>query len=512
MKIVSTEDMRAMDHTAIHDYHIPGVVLMEHAAMAVKQHIDNEHSVSSRILILCGPGNNGGDGFALARLLKQDGYRYVTILCNVPFERMTHDEKIYAAAAGSYHIPVYQSEDLDEINPLLEKSDIIVDALFGTGLSRNIEGFYDKLICALNVVKKHVISIDIASGINGDNGKVMGCAVQATKTIVLECLKPGNVLYPGSSYCGEICVESITMPVNIIEQTKGWTVLDDDLAAAFLPKRKSHSNKSSYGKALMIGGSMQMHGAVTMCAKAALMSGIGTLTIAIPEGIHSILAGKMEEGMLLPLPQKDGQFSSVAIDQLKQKLSAYDFVTIGNGMGRGEAIERMVEMVLSSSLPCILDGDALYAVGKHPQWLKRSAPVIVTPHPKEMSYLTGVELKDIMEDPRDMIEDFVRSYPNLTLIYKDDHTIIRKGNQCYMNLAGNNALAKGGSGDVLCGMLTGLYGQSKEALQSACCAVYVHAKCADELIKEKDHNSIMAHDIIEAGSEVYRRLRNMKQR
>ena len=507
MKIVSTDDMRTMDQIAMQDYHIPGVVLMEHAAMAVKRHIINAYAKDSEVLILCGPGNNGGDGFALARLLKQDGYDHVTILCNVPFEKMTHDEKIYAAAAGSYHIPIYQSEDLDEVIPMMEAADIIVDALFGTGLSRNIEGFYDKLICALNVVKKHVISIDIASGINGDNGKVMGCAVQASKTIVLECLKPGNVLYPGSSYCGEACVESITMPTDIVEQTKGWTVLDDDLAAAFLPKRKSHSNKSSYGKALMIGGSTQMHGAVTMCAKAALMSGIGTLTIAIPEGIHSILAGKIEEGMLLPLPQENGQFALEAIDQLQAKLSAYDFVTIGNGMGRGETVERMVEMVLSSSLPCILDGDALHAVGRHPEWLKRSAPVIVTPHPKEMSYLTGVDLKNIMEDPRDIIEDFVKRHPNLTLIYKDDHTIIRRGNQCYMNLAGNNALAKGGSGDVLCGMLTGLYGQSKEALQSACCAVYVHARCADELIKKKDYNSILAHDIIETSSKIYRMLR-----
>lgn len=508
MKIVTTKTMKEMDRIAMEEYHIPGVVLMEHAAMAVKKHVDLVADKNKHIVILCGPGNNGGDGFALARLLKQDGYEQVMIFCNVPFEKMSHDEKIYAAIAGSYHIPIYQSEDLKEVKKMFASADIVIDALFGTGLSRNIEGFYDQLILTLNTMHKYVISIDIASGINGDSGAIMGCGIQATKTVSLVCYKPGNVMYPGSAYCGDVVVEDIAMPQEIIAKSNGNEVMDDDLIASFLPKRQAHSNKGSYGKALMIGGSMRMHGALAMCAKAALSSGIGTLTIALSSSIHAIMAGKMEECMLLPLSDEDGYFSEKSAEELKDQLDLFDFVTIGNGMGRGKGANALVELVLKSNLPCILDGDALYLVGKHPEWLKRKAPTILTPHPKEMSYLSARKLDDVLNDPMEVVQTFLKGYGNITLIYKNEHTIVCNKAFSYMNLAGNNALAKGGSGDVLCGMLCGLYGQSKDALKSACCAVYVHARCADELIKAKDYNAILAKDIIEESSHIYKELRN----
>lgn len=507
MKIVTTKCMKAMDEQAMEKYQIPGVVLMEHAAMAVKKHVDLAAEKHQHIVILCGPGNNGGDGFALARLLKQDGYTHVTIFCNVPFEKMSHDEKIFAAIAGSYHIPIYQSEDLKEVKKLLASADIVVDALFGTGLSRNIEGFYDQLILALNVMRKYVISIDIASGVNGDEASIMGCGVQATKTVCLVCYKAGNVMYPGSAYCGEVVVEDIAMPSELVEKCDGVKVMNDDLIASFLPKRKAHSNKGSYGKALLIGGSMRMHGALAMCAKAALTSGIGTLTVALPSSIHAIMAGKMEECMLLPLSDENGFFSTQSAEELKTQLHQFDFVTIGNGMGRGEGASALVELVLKSNLPCILDGDALYLAGQHPEWLKRKAVTILTPHPKEMSYLTHQSMEDIINDPMHTASMFLKDYANMTLIYKNEHTIVCNRSFRYMNLAGNNALAKGGSGDVLCGMLTGLYGQSKDAIKSACCAVYVHARCADELIKVKDYNAILAQDLILESSKIYKALR-----
>ena len=508
MKIVTTQTMKEMDRIAMEKYRIPGVVLMEHAAMAVKKHVEAIAEKNKHIVILCGPGNNGGDGFALARLLKQDGYTHVTIFCNVPFEKMSHDEQIFAAVAGAYHIPIYQSEDLKEVKKLLASADIVVDALFGTGLSRNIEGFYDQLILALNTLRKYVISIDIASGIRGDSGAIMGCGIQATKTISLVCYKPGNVMYPGSAYCGEVVVEDIAMPYDIVANSTGNEVMDDTLIAGFLPKRKAHSNKGSYGKALMIGGSMRMHGALAMCAKAALASGIGTLTIALPKSIHAIMAGKMEECMLLPLADEDGYFCVESAEELKTQLSQFDFVCIGNGMGRGKGACALVELVLKSDLPCILDGDALYLVGKHPEWLKRKAPTILTPHPKEMSYLSNRLMEDVLNDPMEVVQSFLKEYGNITVVYKNEHTIVCNKAFSYMNLAGNNALAKGGSGDVLCGMLCGLYGQSKDALKSACCAVYVHARCADELIKAKDYNAILAKDIIEESSYIYKELRN----
>ena len=173
MEIVNTEDMRKMDAEAIHEYGIPGIILMEHAAMAVMDYIREHVAKDSRIMILCGPGNNGGDGFALARLMVEEGYSHVRIHCSVPYDRMSHDEAVYARIAESYGIEIMRTQDMEMIKPALDEAQVVVDALFGTGLSRNIEGFYDVLILYLNLLNKHVISIDIASGVNGDTGSIL---------------------------------------------------------------------------------------------------------------------------------------------------------------------------------------------------------------------------------------------------------------------------------------------------------------------------------------------------
>ena len=507
MKAVTIKEMQGMDASAIYDYGIPSIVLMEHAAMALCDYFLKNIKKEKHILILCGPGNNGGDGFALARLLVQAGFSYVKIYCNVEYKDMSNDEYTNARIAENYHIPRIITADLKEIKHMLESADIVVDALFGTGLTRNITGFYDQLILQLNVLEKYVISIDMPSGIHGDTAQIMGVAVQASKTLTFESYKIGQIIYPGSAYCGEVIPLSIQMPKEIVEQVKGITILDDKIAKEMLPKRRSHSNKGSYGKALLIGGSKQMHGAITMCAKAALQSGIGTLTLFVPDCISFLLSLKLEESMIIEASSENGFFSMNAVDELKRILPQFDLIIIGNGMGRNDVSRALVKTVLESDCACIVDGDALYEIGKMPNMLQRTSPTILTPHIKEMSYLTGRTVNDIIKKPFETIEAFLQTYPSLTLVLKDEHTMIVNKDVGYVNLSGNNALAKGGSGDVLCGIIAGLYGQSKCAISSACCGVYIHAISADFLLHREDANSILPNDLILQLSKTFKKIR-----
>lgn len=507
MKAVSVETMRKMDETAVRTFGIPSSILMEHAAMALCSYFLQQVDKSRHILILCGPGNNGGDGFALARLLVQEGYLHVQLHCKVTYGQMSQEEAIFAKIAESYGIPCSHSEQLEDIKALLEDADIVVDALFGTGLSRNLTGFYDQLILQVNLANAYVISIDIASGIHGDSGSIMGCAIQADITLTFESYKLGQILYPGSAYSGRILPLAIQMPPVIEQQAEGLLVLEDALVRELLPQRCAHSHKGTYGKALMIGGSKAMHGAITMAAKAALRSGIGTLTLFVPDCISLLLASKLEESMIISAASEDGCFGREAILALKRILSQYDMIIIGNGMGRNEVTKALVETVLESDRPCILDGDALYEAGKLLPALKRPYPTILTPHVKEMSYLSGHTIQNIQQDPLFVLNEFLQNYPHTTIALKDAHTIIADAHQMYVNLAGNHALAKGGSGDVLCGILAGLFGQSKDALHAAACAVYVHALTADLLITDEDANSILPNDLIAALSRTYQILR-----
>lgn len=508
MKVFDVQEMRHMDELAITQYHIPSILLMEHAAMAVKSYMDDQQMQEKHILILCGPGNNGGDGFALAIQLHQAGYSHVEIFCCVDVDKMSHDERVFADIAKAMPITWHMSTDMLMIKPLIQQQDLLIDALFGTGLTRNIEGFYDALILEMNLSHHVIISIDIASGIHGDTGQLMNCAVQAHTTISFEAYKLGQLLYPGSLYNGHILVKSIGIPLGIMDTLPyAMNVIDDSMVREILPKRFSHSHKGSYGKCLLIGGSMQMHGALTLTAKAILHSGIGTLTLFIPDCIAAILAMKLEESMLLAGPSEQGFFHMYAADVLQRHIQDFDMLVIGNGIGRNTVSEDMVKRVLQSSLPCILDGDALYELGKHKALLKRDAPTILTPHVKEMSYLTGIDLNEIIKNPIQAAKDFASKYPNLILILKDQHTLITDGTEVFMNIAGNHALAKGGSGDVLCGMIAGLFGQSKQALHAAVCGVHAHAYAADMAVETCDANAVIANNIIELLGKVYQNLR-----
>lgn len=503
MKIVKKEMIHWMDEKASSEYYIPSILLMEHAGEALCQAFMKCYDPTNKVCIVCGPGNNGGDGLVLARLLHQHHYQ-VCIYTPVAIEKMSQDEAINACIIQALKLPYYQ--ELDQFHEALKNSDVIVDALFGVGLARDIKGSYAEIIESINHSQKKIISIDIPSGIDGTTGKIKNVAIQAHHTFTLAAYKEGLFLNDARNHCGEIQLLDIQIPPELNQRCEGALVLDEEVIVRQLPKRKPYSHKGSYGKALMIGGSMNMHGALTLAAKACLTSGIGTLTLFVPDCITTILAQKLEECMLLSAPSKEGFFSDESIPLLKQIVASYDFIIIGNGMGRTQACLKLMEIVLESEKPCIIDGDGIYLTAQCE--MKPNKSFLITPHVKEMSYLCHCDMKSMMDHPFDQIKAYMNTYPNGTIVYKDAFTLIQDHQRSYFYYLPNTALAKGGSGDVLCGIIAGMYGQCKSFVQAANCGVYIHSMCAKETKEIDGEDASQANDLIIHIGKVLKKLRN----
>lgn len=492
MQVFKAEDVRRLDALA-KDFGIDGILLMDHAALALYDAITKYPA--TRIVIACGSGNNGGDGFALARLLAQQPAYEVVILCDVEKQAMSRDEAVFASIVEKLDIRWIQDHDKSRILHELHHADIIVDALFGTGLTREIEGWYAWLVEAMNSACAIRIAVDIPSGLHADHGEVLGCCVKAHETISFAQGKLGLYIKEGCAYCGSVSVHDIGIPRQLYETIKpSFTILDQTLFLKMLPKRMRDSHKGSYGKGLLIGGSAQMSGAIMFCAQAALRCGIGTMTMMVPRSVGNIIAGNIPEAMRIMMEDKNGEF--VPCDIQKQ-LSQYDVIAIGNGMGRGEGAENLLQQVLQSDRPCILDGDGIFLVSRHKKALCRNAITILTPHPKEVSYLTGISIKEIKKNPSEALKMLEKECFGATIIMKDTKTMISAPNGWYLNVLGNDGLAKGGSGDVLCGLVLGWLAQTKDPERAACLAVYLHAYCAELLAKKQTTYTMLPSDLLE---------------
>lgn len=496
--ICTANQARQADTLAIQQYRIPSLLLMEHAAQQcfslLKKRLQNARSS----VIVCGPGNNGADGLAIARLCKDH-----KIQCTVFLPDPCHlsmDEKIQWDMIQALDIP--HISDLEPALKKIEQADVIIDALFGNGLDRPIQEPYSKIIQTINASNAFVASIDIASGLQATTGKALGICIHADQTLAIDCFKTGHYRNEGRQYSGQLFCLPIGIPDHLHDRLK--TALLLETKDVQIPLRNSHSHKGTFGKALMIGGSQSMHGAITMACQACYRSGIGTLTCMIPDCIQEIVGQKMEFAMNLCAPSQDGAFALEGVACLDQEKSKYDILSLGNGMTRTKATELFVEHALKSDACVLLDADACWGLRDQLHLLDREAPVLLTPHLKEMTYLCQKDLKAIQEDPFDTVSTFCKEHPQCTLILKSDFTLIGHQDKLYVVDHANSALAKGGSGDILCGILTGLYGQCRDPLQAATTGVMIHNLCA--AIK-KDPASVMPQDLIEQIPIVFSSLR-----
>ncbi|MDF2594499.1 MAG: NAD(P)H-hydrate dehydratase [Clostridia bacterium] len=509
MKLMTPVQMKELDERAIKDYGIPSILLMEHAAYSVFGQI-KDRGIPQSTVIVCGPGNNGGDGLALARQLKTWSAAQLRVLMLAGKEMLSKDGLIYYNLCKQIKVEIIHVTqiNLEMVYKALEEAQLIIDAIFGTGLSRPVEGLYGELIRQINASTAYKISMDIPSGIDGNTGRLMGVGVKADQTVTFTLPKIGLHVYPGIDYIGALQIADIGIPKEAIEKIKTSVyTLEKNELRKFLPIRPTRSNKGTYGRVLIIGGQTGMSGAVALAGKAALKVGAGIVSTAVPKAIHDIMEQKLTEVMTIPLPDEEGHISQESVRQLSTLIEKYDVIAIGPGIGRSKAVRSVVLQVLTSSKPCVVDADALYFLKEMLEMVKlRVAPTVITPHPGEMAKILGIKIEEVLADPLTITQKFATENHIITVL-KIERTIVgdTKGN-IYINTAGNTGMAKGGSGDILTGVIAGLLAQTDMPQHAAMLGVYLHARAADIMKDLKSEYTIMPSDFYEGIDKAFQEI------
>ncbi len=469
-------------------------LLMEKAGTACAELIAVNYPDAHTALIICGKGKNGGDGYVIARVLKAKGYK-IRILapCGMPFDEISVNNMKLVDKAGIY--------ETDDYQPLIDDSDIIVDAVFGTGFRGALDEKLSALADAVNKSGKDVIAVDIPSGAECDSGEIHGTCFEADMTIAVSALKPIHVIKPARNVCGKIEIADIGIipsdfnGINPVEYTSGEREIGE-----MLPARPENSNKGTFGNALIIAGSRNMPGAAKIASAGAVRCGAGLVTLAFPDAAYNAIAPSVTEQVMLPCKSNEvGTFSQDALDEILEKAKKCTCALIGCGIGLNTDTLRLVNRLIREiEIPLVIDADGLNAAAKNPYILSEAkAPVILTPHPGEMSRLTGKSVEEITANPSKTAKEFADKY-NCTVILKGANTIIAScgSKEIYVNTTGNSGLAKGGSGDLLAGILVSLLAQGMKPVDAAVTAVYIHGDCADEVAMFSSERGMTVSDMI----------------
>lgn len=468
--VLNSRDKSIVDQKSIIDHCIPSLISIENAAISIFNSIEKYLKNNQRVIVVAGPGNNGADGLALARILFVKGYD-IYINCNN--KRLSKDANVQLEILNSLNIPFVE---IDQINC----NDIVIDALFGSGIKGEIDKEYHHIIDCINNSGSFVIGIDMPSGINASSNILPRHYVHNNLTIFIDSYPLSLFKYPSRNSYKDYILVDINFPQELKKDLKDKIrIINFDLASSCLVKRNDEANKGTYKKALLIGGSDQMAGAIYLAGKACLHSGVGTLTLFIPDCINAI-ENRIPEAMYISAPSDNGYFNDEAIKKLQNIINNYDVIAIGNGMGRNKVNEELLKTVLNTDKTTIVDADAIYNLRKQKDLLVRKAETIITPHLKEFSYLNNIEVEKIKEDPFTYLDDFVKKYSNCTVVLKSSFTIIKNCTETYLLNKPNSALSKGGSGDVLCGIILGLIANLDDTVKAAIASTFIHNYAIDD--------------------------------
>lgn len=497
--LVNAREMKECDKNTIEYYGIPSAVLMERAALAIFHEIQSRFDPDcGKILIVCGAGNNGGDGFATARILHLAGYEAEYMF---PMEetKMTPETKAQYQIIKKYIVPECR-------NFVQNRYAVIVDALFGIGLSRKVEGELGTLLDHLNRSQAFKIAADIASGISADTGQLLGTAFRADLTVTFGFAKIGQLLYPGAAFTGELVVADIGIDkYGFLGNESSGCYLKNDSAKQLLPVRKAYSNKGTYGKTLVIAGSLDMAGAAYFAAKAAYYSGCGLVRILTAKENRDILLTRLGEAVLKTYDAQAEHLTGM-MDLLDESMNWADAVLIGPGIGISPAAKMLVAKVLQyTEKKIVFDADALNILARNMVLLKENSGCrVVTPHLGEMGRLTGRSVGEIQADLIGTAKNFAKEYQTVCVL-KDARTVIGLSDgRFFVNTTGNCGMATGGSGDVLAGFLTGFLAQGLSLDDAAMLAVYLHGAAGDLAAQEIGVRGMLASDILEKLPEVIR--------
>lgn len=495
-ELLNSSQMKECDKYTIEEIGIPSSVLMERAALSVVQEILADYSPEKiAAVIFVGTGNNGGDGIAIGRILKEHGVK-VEIVTTGNFEKCSIEMKQQMTIAENMGISIKKYDD-----SLEGEYNIIVDAIFGIGLSRQVQGIFQSAIQWINQKKTDkeeisVYAVDIPSGIHTDTGEMLGCAVQADKTITFQYGKPGLYLAVGRVHTGKVVVKNIGISSKPIDQNKIQPELfcyePEDLKR--LPLRDENGHKGTFGRVLVIAGSKNMAGAAVFSAESAYRTGCGLVEVFTVEENRVIVQEQIPEAVLTTYEN-----TSDLVGKLKCSIKKADVIVLGPGLSLTEQAEKLVEYtMLNAGQPCVVDADAINILAYHPEWLEsRSAACILTPHIKELARLTGRDVSEVKQTHIAAAKEVAKHY-NCIVVAKDARTVVAEKSEkkCYLNLSGCSGMATGGSGDVLTGIIAGLLAQKQPLYEAACLGVYIHGLAGEAAQEKIGGYSMTARDII----------------
>ncbi len=511
MKVVTAHAMQEIDKQAITAFGIPGLQLMESAGRSCAEEIIAEFGLKGRSVVMAGKGNNGGDGYVIARLLGQKGWNVKVIILadreQVTGDAATNLEKLPGSVINyCTHEGRLSALHMEEIF----QADVIVDALLGTGLHSNVSGIYLEAIDLMNASGRPVVSVDIPSGIHGTTGRVLGDAVRAYMTVTFAFAKLGHVLYPGAEHTGRLVVVDIGIPPEVMESAPGYDFMNADAVRLLLHRRDRTAHKGRFGHCLIIAGSTGKTGAATLAANSAVRAGSGLVTLGAAESIHAVLEIKTTEAMTVPLSDGGGGYlTDSALQEIEQLLVGKDAAAIGPGLacspGTYALVRNLVERV---ALPLVIDADGLNALAEDITVLqrKKTEQMVLTPHPGEMSRLLGTSIPDVEAMRISVAQEFARTY-GVFLVLKGARTIIASPDgSAAINGSGNPGMASGGMGDVLTGIIVSLLGQGYAAWDACRLGVFLHGFAADMVAEKKGEIGINASDVLEKLPYAYNKL------
>ena len=504
MKVVTADEMRSIDRRTIDEYGISSAVLMERAGLAVAERIRGLFE-RRKVIVIAGGGNNGGDGIVAARNLFNWG-RNVRVLLLSREKKLSQDCRTQYTTARKLKVPL---EFRTDIRGADLHSALVVDAIFGTGINKEVKPPVSGIISFLNRSGVPVLSVDIPSGISADNGRVMGEAVRADYTVTFGLPKIGHLLYPGAEHAGRLFVEDIGFPEGLLtsESLHIQTAEKDD-AAVLVPARPADSHKGDYGHVLVIAGSRGRTGAALMTAKACMRSGAGLVTMGVPETLAGVFQSRVTEEMILPLPDNgDGSLSFDAAGEILRFVSEKaDVLAIGPGIGISADNTRIMrELITNSAAPAVIDADGINSIKGDAGILRKAkSPVILTPHVGEMARLLKEDGGDesaertTIERERVALSLSFSEKNGVYLVLKGAPTLVAEpGGRLFINTTGNPGMATAGSGDVLTGMIAAFLGQQSNPLDACVLGAYLHGLAGDLAASAKGMHSMIATDIIE---------------
>ena len=517
MKIVTAQEMRNIDAQTIQDMGIPGVVLMENAGMGVVYAIEERYGDRASRLpfvvsIFVGKGNNGGDGLVIARHLVNRGYHVKMYMMAEP-DKFTGDALVNLKIAQNMRLPmefILSEEQLETHKARIAASDLLVDAIFGTGLKGAVRGYAASVIDYLNLTGLPIVAVDLPSGLEANTGKAEGPCIRAAVTVTMALPKRGLLLYPGADFVGDLKVVDIGVPYEVVEsQDIQVSQVDRSDAVELLPKRPLSAHKGTFGKALVLAGSVGFTGAAAMTSEAALRVGTGLVTLGIPESLNVVMEMKLTEVMTRPLSETESQtIASAARDEIIELLSGADVVALGPGLSREpETVSLVQNLCKEIRIPKVIDADGLNALAESKDILNELGPqTILTPHPGEMARLMGCSITDVQSNRIEVARDFAKEHC-VVLVLKGAPTVTANPDgTAYLNTTGNQGLASGGTGDVLTGTIAGLIAQGVSVTDAAVLGVYLHGLAGDLAAMKQGEAGMLAGDVLHHLPKAIRQL------